>query len=113
MGTCTTATCQCGVDSFISIGSGMQGSNPCYFPAACDGCHNVVEVNISAKKPRCPECKSTKVTPYTEPALMARAGKNIVTQWSGMELNDGDYFCPQCRQMTLHFGDGPIQMMWD
>lgn len=119
MGSQVTAKCQCGVDASILVGGGMfDFMTTCYFPCLCERCRAVVQVNLLAKRKRCPQCKSTKVIPYDDPILSDGSGMRAVASWNmedqlGRKLNltDGNYRCPQCGQMTLHFADGGL--CWD
>lgn len=119
MGSQVTATCQCGVDASIMIGGGMGNfMTTCYFPCLCEHCRTVVQVNLLAKQKRCPQCKTTKVTPYDDPTLSECAGERTVASWyieeqlgRELKLMDGNYRCPQCGCMTLRFaGSG---LLWD
>ena len=111
MGGIVVATCPCGTNGSIRIGSGMAGPRPCYFPCLCEHCFAVVEVDLLAKRKECPQCKSTKILPYDDPTLTENAGKGReLTSWDMEEyvgrnliLRDKNYKCPQCGQLSLRF----------
>ena len=113
------AKCQCGYEATSLIGGGMMNyETTCYFPCFCKNCHNVVQVNLLSKRKRCPKCKSTKIIPCDDPSLSDNTGKHEVTSWNAkdklgreLKLTDGNYKCPKCGQMTLHFEDGGL--LWD
>lgn len=119
MGSEVIVTCKCGLETYILIGGGATDFPlTCYFPCLCERCSNVVRVNLLSKKPRCPECESTKVIPYDETTLLGRAGKHTVAEWNMQEelgrelkLTDGKYKCPKCGKMTLGFADSGTR--WD
>ena len=118
MGEEVIATCQCGVNTRICIGNGFD-ETPCYFPYLCKHCRAVVQVNILAKRKRCPQCKSTKIIPYDDPTLSdlvegpdAKVLDMNKTFFDQDSLTaDKNYLCPQCGQMTLHFEY--TDMCWD
>src|SRR5438034_3606118 len=132
MGSAVTAKCQCGVDAHILIGGGMANhGTTCFFPCLCEGCRNLVQVNLLAKEIRCPECGSAKITPYDNPKLSAtprantlrkllrmfsvfkspsstNKGEHAVVEWNmeqqlgrTLKLTGGNYRCPKCQEMTL------------
>ena len=96
----------------------LNHETTCYFPCLCENCHNVVQVNLLSKQKRCPKCKSTKVIPYDDLTLSDGTGKHEVTSWNVknrlgrvLKLTDGNYTCPKCGQMTLHFENSGL--FWD
>jgi Zn finger protein HypA/HybF involved in hydrogenase expression len=119
MGSEVTATCQCGLATSIMIGGGMVNfMTTYYFPCLCERCHTIVQVNLLAKRKRCPQCKTTKVIPYDDPTLLECPGKHVVASWNmgkqlgrELKLTDGDYRCPRCGQMSLRFADSGL--CWD
>jgi Zn finger protein HypA/HybF involved in hydrogenase expression len=144
MGLAVTAKCQCGVDAEIWIGGGMHNcGTTCFFPCQCEGCHNVVQVNLLAKEIRCPKCGSAKITPYDDPKLSEtqRAktlrkllrmfsmfkypsstdkGGHIVAEFHvkqqlgrTLKLTDRNYRCPKCQELTLRFGQRDPLLLWD
>ena len=73
----------------------------------------VVEVDLLADTMQCPKCASTEVIPYDAIAISGESGINEIERWyvadyvgRDLVLTDGNYKCPQCREMTLHFKDG-------
>src|SRR5712691_7203517 len=70
MGSSVMAKCHCGVDAHILIGGGWANhGTTCFFPCQCEGCQNVVQVNLLAQEIRCPKCGSAKISPYDDPKL--------------------------------------------
>lgn len=65
MGSCFRATCSCGY-----VGEAQTGATRAtylhsfFYPYACAACRDVVSVELAAKKPTCPSCKSTEVIAY-------------------------------------------------
>lgn len=119
MGAEVTARCECGVEARILIGGGMASfTTTCYFPCLCESCHDVVQVNLLAKRPRCPNCRAARPIPYDDPRLIGSPGRHAVAYWNvqdqvgrGLGLDDGDYKCPRCGKMTLRFADSGL--CWD
>ena len=118
MGSEVIARCGCGVEASILIGSGFDKPRPCYFPCLCQRCHAVVEVDLLDGRMRCPQCKSAKVIPYDDLSLSDGFGGSAVAEWNNVQelgrdlkLTDGNYRCPRCSEMTLHFTDS--DMCWD
>ena len=111
MGSSVMAICPCGVEAEIMIGGGMMNHETCcLFPCCCDNCNSLIETNV-LKKLRCPNCRSVKLFPYTDPRLMGEKGEYEVVQWGDRTLTNGTYKCPKCEQMTLRFSPGCIN--WD
>jgi hypothetical protein len=119
MGSEVLARCRCGVQTRILIGGSRDNfQTTCYFPCLCEQCSAVVQVNLLAEQKRCPQCKTTKVIPYDDSVLSERAGTRLVASWHmarqlgrNLKLTDGDYRCPRCGQMSLHFKDSGL--FWD
>ncbi|HRU06172.1 MAG TPA: hypothetical protein P5137_10430 [Candidatus Brocadiia bacterium] len=116
MGSVVKARCECGFKREMYLGGGMHNFRVhCGFPAWCDACGDMVEVNVLAGG-QCPECKGRTV-PYDTPPMFKREGQDLVFTWSlkdvmdrNLRLTNGEYLCPQCKQFTLHFERGPC---WD
>ena len=119
MGSAVRAACKCGYNSEFLIGGGMLDfMKMCHFPALCHECNNIVGVNLIARTPRCPKCKSKNLTAYDQPEIIKRRGKNVVASWNmeeklgrELELTDGDYLCPSCGDFHLTFAH--TGLMWD
>ena len=119
MGTKTKAICKCGVNTDIMIGGGkLTFKYQCYFPCLCEGCDDVVEVNLLNKNPQCPICSDKSIIPYDDELVIGVKGKKNIVSWNvqsaiGRELilTNGTYKCPKCNKMTLEFL--PSLMMWD
>ncbi len=119
MGSEVWAKCQCGLNAKILIGGGMDSfTDTCYFPCFCNLCRTIVEVNLLAPETACPLCKNKNIIPYDDPAMSQQVGKREVANWNmarqlgrDLKLTNGDYKCPQCEQMTLHFSSSGLR--WD
>ena len=111
MGSMVRAECLCGFERGVRIGGGMLNSGGrCGFPCLCGGCHDLVEVNLLAKRMKCPDCGSGEVVPYDDPSLAGSPGKEEVAGWNmrgkggrKLSLTDGNYKCPRCGRMALRF----------
>ena len=119
MGSEVIAVCDCGYRARSLIGGGMATfEEVCYFPACCEQCHELVEVNLLANPVRCPECDGSQVIPYDDAKLIGERGANEVESWNMEEelgrelvLTDGSYYCPSCGKFKLKFR--PAQVCWD
>jgi hypothetical protein len=119
MGSQVIAKCSCGLETEIMIGGGMENfMTTCYFPCLCENCHNVIQVNLLAKRRRCPRCKKSNPIPYDDPRLSKTPGKNFVAEWNMQDnlgrvlvLTDGKFKCPKCGKMSLEFTDSGL--CWD
>jgi hypothetical protein len=119
MGSEVMARCECGVEAEIMIGGGMLDfMTTCYFPCLCESCQAVVQSNLLEEPPRCPECGAENPTPYDDKSVIGAEGENVVADWNlqgklsrELILTDGNYKCPKCRNMTLHFSDSGL--CWD
>ena len=119
MGVEVTATCDCGLNTTIKVGSGLLDvATTCLFPCLCEQCQDVVEVNLLADVMECPQCDSPNVVPYDDPSLSDGKGANTEASWRISEqlgrdlvLTDTKYRCPQCDEMTLRFIDSGV--CWD
>jgi len=90
----------------------------CYFPALCEDCKEIVQVNLLSKRILCPKCKRSQVLPYDDKKLVKKLGKNEIISWNMerqlgrmLRLTDGKYFCPSCGKYGLLFEHGDI--LWD
>jgi len=112
MGTEVIAHCECGLDATIMIGAGFADfPHVCLFPAFCEKCRQVVQANLAKDPARCPECRSTDIFPYDEPALSKGDGTQTITRWGDHILTDAHYQCPACGNMTLRFAESGL--LWD
>ncbi len=116
MGSEVKAKCSCGVEADILIGGGMMDfMTTCFFPCLCEKCHNIVQVNLLAKRRRCPKCKTSNPIPYDDTRLSESPGQDHVATWNMQEqlgreliLTDGKYRCPKCGKMALEFFDSGL-----
>lgn len=119
MGSLVNARCTCGyAHQDIMIGGGfLDFQTSCSFPVLCKKCQKLVTANLLDKHPACPHCKSIDVVPYDQKELVKVLGKNIVASWyvekigRDLELTDGRYYCPSCREYNLTFESTDI--LWD
>jgi rRNA maturation endonuclease Nob1 len=119
MGSSVSAKCSCGLEVEILIGGGMRNfATTCYFPFLCESCHSIVTLNLLDRSHMCPSCGSSSPIPYDSPRLVESPGQGVVTEWNvkgqlgrNAVLTDGNYFCPSCGHMTLHFRD--TGLCWD
>ena len=103
----------------LMIGGGRANfMTTCALPCLCESCHNIVQANLLARPPLCPQCRATNLTPYDAPQVVGSLGPRVVAQWNmrdqlGRELclTDGYYKCPKCGQMTLRFAR--TGLCWD
>lgn len=119
MGSQVIAMCPCGLYAEILIGGGMMDfETTCYYPAVCEHCHRLVQIDVLEDGPECPECGATDPIPYDDPRLQARPGGHVAEEWrpgdaacGRVVLTEGEYRCPACGQMTLTFTDSGL--VWD
>lgn len=116
MGSSVTASCECGYRASALIGGGMANfMDVCYFPALCNDCKEIVQVNLLSKRKLCPKCKRSQVLPYDDNKLVGKLGKNEIITWNMedllgrvLRLTDGIYLCPACEEFKLRFEPGDI-----
>ena len=112
MGSQVEAICQCGLKKKILIGGNRANFRYTqYFPCICINCNDIVQANLKAETLECPHCNSTDVIPYISRELIGKKGKKVVAQSFDDILTDGNYKCPKCKEMTLHFTAGHLE--WD
>lgn len=119
MGSEVIATCECGYRASSLIGGGMMNfMTVCYFPALCERCGELVQINLFKKRVRCPRCKSSRVRPYDDDDLVDGVGRREVVSWNvyeelgrALSLTDRKYLCPSCRKYKLKFKDSGL--CWD
>jgi hypothetical protein len=120
MGSSVDAQCKCGYEALgLLIGGGMSNFTTfCSFPVFCKNCQQLQLTNLLAKHPDCPHCQSREIVAYDEDELQQAPGNNIVTSWNVsdrlgriLQLTDGEYFCPLCKEFNLRFEEGG--MHWD
>ena len=110
MGTSVSADCMCGYRDELRIGGGMADKGSiCYWPAACDQCRKLVEVDRLAGEPQCPDCGAA-----VELLSDAKADgwvQDIAVEWDGHALGSGPHECPVCDRNRLLFSPGSLD--WD
>jgi Zn finger protein HypA/HybF involved in hydrogenase expression len=116
MGASIIAFCECGYQASFLIGGGMMNfMTVCNFPALCNSCQEIVQVNLLSERKLCPKCKDSQVIPYDDKKLVGKLGKNEIVSWNMEEqlgrvlrLTDGIYLCPSCEEYKLRFEPGDI-----
>lgn len=112
MGSQVKAKCSCGIERSIAIGgSRLNFKSIEYFPCLCHDCKDIVEGNLKAKKLKCPNCNSQKLTPYNNKALMGTKDDQVIERSFDNIITNGTYKCPSCNEMNLKFKSGDI--LWD
>jgi Zn finger protein HypA/HybF involved in hydrogenase expression len=119
MGSAVIVACPCGMERMFMIGGGMSNFQVlCLFPCLCERCQEIVPINLLRQRKRCPKCKSNRVIPYDDYRLSTGSGSQIVAQWNivdqlgrELKLTDNSYYCPRCKQNTLHFTSAGLH--WD
>lgn len=112
MGSQVIAICECGVNSKINIGGGMLNHDKInYFPGYCQGCNDIVQMNLKDEPSHCPNCESSLILPYNNPELIGTRGKEIVEESFDNVLTNGTYFCPKCKNKSLKFISSGL--FWD
>ena len=112
MGSIVKAAClKCNYEKEVWIGGGrLDFDSTCLFPCLCRNCHGVVQANLMAPKPECPNCSSSDIIPYDDPELIKPDVNEPITSWNvkneiGRELliTNGKYYCPICKEFELKF----------
>lgn len=99
--TVETACSACGLKVCLAVGGTMANFKDVrWFPAACDTCRTVVEVNALAETPRCPECGSNNVSQFNK-----AVGDEVARAFSHI-LYRGPHDCPACNERSLTFVTG-------
>jgi Zn finger protein HypA/HybF involved in hydrogenase expression len=109
------------------IGVGRSKTSPIYFPALCQSCQQITSADIHHKPPVCCQCSHAYVILYSDESLLGTLGERVLCraqthsppapdaeETAGqptLEIRDGEYFCPACRQRTLQFEEGDL--VWD
>ncbi len=117
MGSSVIGRCQCGYETTVSTGCGMDGPKPSYFPGLCRACKEVVAADVCAEPCSCEVCGGP-VELYDAPDLQKTRGRRTVIEEITFtepeitnELNDGAYLCPKCGRFELRFETWG--MVWD
>ena len=112
MGTFFPAGCPCGYGTLALLGGGMDNFDR-EFPAPfhCPSCRALVNADLLAQAPACPECGDQTIVPYTHPAMAGEPGTrvhacNYFSEDGGgtVSLTDCTYLCPACGKKSLRFG---------
>lgn len=85
----------------------------CMFPCLCESCRKMEPVDLLAKRPYCPDCRSARaLIPYDDPALNDGSETRTVFDWQVderlgrvLKLTDANYRCPRCGKMSMKFED--------
>ncbi len=110
MGTILRAECQCGYSVEVFVGSGfVDFQNVYYAPAPCKFCQEIVTRNyLKAGRQRCPHCRRATLF-YDHPSLRGEILCDDPNNERDLDndrrfiLPDATYYCPECKQMQLHF----------
>ncbi len=112
-GSIVTAKCDaCGYESgpLFIFGGRANFKTVCRFPAYCSHKKELILVNLLADEPESRNCPGQRPVPYTDPQLIQNPGSKIIASWNlpspkhkQVMLNDGNYFCPNCKKFQLHF----------
>ena len=106
-----TAQCECGYQEKCHAGGSLFGGN---FPALCQNCVKVVEIDLYDQRLVCYQCKSANILFYDEEELCGNIGgrslaiyeaEEIKGIWRILVLKHGPYYCPLCKKISLMFFD--------
>lgn len=105
MGSQIIATCRCGLTATSFIGGTMADFQTVQrFPAVCNACNKVVQVNAISESPQCLECGSADVTLYNDESLIGNPGGEWpIAQSLNLKIYNGTYKCPSCGKFLLQF----------
>lgn len=102
MGESVSFFCECGFEGSSRIGGGMNNfKEVCLFPCYCKKCKDIIEINLYSDM-KCKKCTELTIA-YTDPSLIGSSGEFNVTRWGDLEITSGNYKCPKCGEMSLHF----------
>lgn len=121
-------TCNCGHETSVGIGFTrmMCREHKTNFPVLCRACETIgtsiffdgeldSDSATKAAEPICSNCESTNIVRYDDPQLRKKDDETLFDkaetgQRSGdyIELTEGVYFCPACRDFALRFEDSGI-----
>lgn len=81
------------------------------WPVSCKVCAGVTTANFKQSPLICQICKSSDVTPPTDPGWWNGDG-NVIESWpmsrrmggDALTLTNGHYRCPKCGEFELRFG---------
>jgi hypothetical protein len=118
MGTVYKVTCICGYETGVGVGAGraLTREHKSYYPVLCQACEKVGSSVFGATEAICSHCQSTNLVRYDDPNLR-EAMEDYLTKNSQtdpesnrhIELTEGLYFCPVCKEFGLSFEDtGPV-----
>jgi hypothetical protein len=105
MATIFNANCKCGYEAQIFVGGtrATARTGTYHSPALCRECGKLSSSKFGLDSPTCALCQSTKIVSYDDPELRAASSEEHI------ELTNGIYYCPQCKDFGLSFKDvGPI-----
>lgn len=110
-GSIVTAQCPCGfsVENLHIFGGKGNFETVCMFPALCLSDSRFLLVNIYDLAAQQYDCPLRDVVLYTSPELMSADMGRVLVSWNlqrlgkSLELHEGGYKCPECKEFALHF----------
>lgn len=103
MGTIVIAKCSCGYANRICIGGNMREPKTTgRIPCLCSKCGNFVQALQHLLPQPCSNCGGHLKT-YMSPLLKQNDGERCIAASYDFELDDGHYFCPSCKSMSMKF----------
>lgn len=94
------ANCKCGYETQVLSGSTRaMRDGQCYKPALCKDCGKLGSSLYGKDAPKCKFCQSANIVSYKDSELRADQSAKFI------ELTNGLYFCPQCKEFGLSFKD--------
>lgn len=90
----------------------------CMFPALCEKCRQLVQINLFDDSPKCPKCKEGKIIAYDHTKVVGKITDIIVVDWNVgdrlgrvLKIYKGTYLCPVCDKFNLQFNNSGL--CWD
>ncbi len=108
MGMLVTARCTgCGYESkLLPVGAGMSNfMDKCWMPAPCEGCRQVVSIDILAPNPSCPGCGNAVASYATRGDQGGQLSWRLPSDQVVSVPEHGNH-CPACGASLLRFDDG-------
>jgi len=115
MGFMVSGRCTCGyAANNLAVGVGMQDKPGTWLsPCLCRTCLQTVSVNVLAKTPACPTCRSKDIysyVSYVDPDCGTEEGEQYPSCAASEPLFDKRFECPACGKNSLRF---EFSGMWD